>query len=421
MDQATDGALGVKKGDAKKDEAKNDDASQKIPLGVQVAVYATGTFANSTNNVVSVILPLWAVAIGASPFMIGIILGARHFLTALLSIHGGALMDRIGTRRVLVWFGVAAAISPILFPLMPWVWGAVVLQMIGGLATNYGWIGAQAQIGEIMKGHAVYAGRFSFSLRFGQLAAPPLAGFAWDVAGPWAGFGLLTLWGVGLLISSMALPRSAGSEGTGPVRARDLLPRLSDYIDAFRLMAVPAILLVVMVTVLRMGGNGIQSSFYVVYLGDIGYSGTLIGVLLGAAGVLGFAGALSVEPLTRLMQPYWLLIVTVASTILFVAATPLISGIFVLLLAASALRGGAMGLSQPLMISILARAAGDKKQGKGAGLRTTANRLSSMLVPVVMGGVVEAFGIEASFYIIGAVLIGLMGLVALHVNRTLRA
>jgi predicted MFS family arabinose efflux permease len=176
-----------------------------------------------------------------------------------------------------------------------------------------------------------------------------------------------------------------------------------------------------MVTVLRMGGNGIQSSFYVVYLGDIGYSGTLIGVLLGAAGVLGFAGALSVEPLTRLMQPYWLLIVTVASTILFVAATPLISGIFVLLLAASALRGGAMGLSQPLMISILARAAGDKKQGKGAGLRTTANRLSSMLVPVVMGGVVEAFGIEASFYIIGAILIGLMGLVALHVSRTLRA
>jgi MFS family permease len=409
VDQAVEGGAG---------DVKETAGKSPIPFRVQLAVYATGTFANSTNNIVSVILPLWAVAIGASPFMIGIILGARHFLTTLLSIHGGALMDRIGTRRVLIWFGAAAAISPILFPAMPWVWAAIVLQMVGGLASNYGWIGAQAQIGEIMDGHPVYAGRFSFSLRFGQLAAPPLAGLAWDLGGPWAGFGLLTLWGAGLFVSSLTLPPTAEGEGTGPVRLRDLVPRLSDYVDAFRMMAVPAILLIVMVTVLRMGGNGMQSSFYVVYLEDIGYTGTIIGLLIGAAGLLGFAGALSVAPLTRLMQPYWLLILTVAGTIAFVAVTPLIGGVFLLLLIASALRGGAMGLSQPLMISILARASGSKNQGKGVGLRTTANRLSSMLVPVLMGAVVEVAGIEASFYIIGAFLIGMMGLVALHVKRS---
>lgn len=392
-------------------------ADERIPLSVQCAVYATGTFANSTNNVVSVLLPLWAVAIGASPFMIGVILGARHFLTALLSIHGGALMDRIGTRRVLVWFGAIAAVCPILFPAMPWVWSAVVLQMLNGLACNYGWIGAQAQIGEIMKGNPVYAGRFSFALRIGQLAGPPLAGLAWDLGGPWGGFAVLALWGVGLYVSSLALPRAAGDDGSGDVRARDLLPRLGDYIVAFRLMAIPAILLVVMVTVLRMAGNGMQGSFYVVYLEGVGYSGTLIGVLLGAAGVLGFGGALAAGPLSRAMQPYWLLILAVVGTIVLVAVTPLIGGVFLLLLAASALRGGALGLSQPLMISILAKAAGQGNQGKGVGLRTTANRLASMLVPVLMGGVVEWAGIEASFYLVGGVLVLLMGLVALHVRR----
>jgi len=234
VDQAVNGSAGITKEDVDK---------TSIPVRVQCAIYATGTFANSTNNLVSVILPLWAVALGASPFMIGISLGARHFLTSLLSIHGGALMDRIGTRRVLIWFGAAAAISPILFPMMPWIWAAIVLQMIGGLASNYGWIGAQAQIGEVMEGHPVYAGRFSFSLRLGQVAAPPVAGLAWDLGGPWAGFGLLTLWGVGLFVSSLALPRTTSGEGTGPVRLRDLVPRLSDYIDAFRMMAVPAILL----------------------------------------------------------------------------------------------------------------------------------------------------------------------------------
>jgi MFS family permease len=389
-----------------------------IPLRVQWAVYATGTFANSTNNLVSVLLPLWAVALGASPIMIGVILGARHFLTTLLSIHGGALMDRLGTRRVLIWFGAIAAASPILFPLMPWIWAAIVLQMIGGLASNYGWIGAQAQIGEIMKGNPVHAGRFSFSLRFGQLAAPPAAGLAWDLGGPWAGFGMLTLWGLGLFLSSLALPRSEGGGGQGRLRADDLLPRLSDYIAAFRMMAVPAILLVVMVTVLRMAGNGMQGSFYVVYLEGVGYTGTMIGVLLGAAGFLGFGGSLAAGPLTRMMPAYWLLILAVVCTIVLVAVTPLIGAFFSLLLIASALRGGAMGLSQPLMISILARAAGRGNQGKGVGLRTTANRLSSLLVPMVMGAVVEVAGIEASFYLVGGLLVALMGWVALHVKRS---
>lgn len=389
-----------------------------MPVGVQLAVYATGTFANSTNNVVAVVLPLWAVAIGASPFMIGVILGARHFLTSILSIHGGALMDRLGARRVLLWFGAIAAFSPLVFPMMPWVWAAVVLQMIGGLASNYGWIGAQAQIGEVMEGSPVHSGRFSFSLRFGQLAAPPVAGLAWDIGGAWAGFGVLALWGLGLYVSSLMLPAAGGDERRVRIGARDVMPRLSDYAAAFKLMLIPAILLVVMVTVLRMAGNGMQSSFYVVYLESVGYTGTAIGLLLGAAGFLGFGGSLAAGPLSKVVRPYWLLIGSVVCTILFVAVTPLIGAFFALLLLASALRGGAMGLSQPLMISILSRAAGRGNQGKGAALRTTANRLSSLLVPIAMGGVVEAAGLEASFYIVGGALILLMGWVALHVSRS---
>ncbi len=418
-----------------------------VPWRLQGAVYAIGTFANSTNNVVSVILPLWALALGASPLMIGIILGARHLLTLLLSIHGGALMDRIGTRRILVVSGVAAVLSPLAFPLMPWIWAAILLQMLGGLASNYGWIGAQAQIGQVMRGSPTHAGRLSFCLRIGQVAAPPLAGFAWDIAGPWGGFGVLALWGGGLLLASMALPedgRSArsgtgkktgaeadktaedrksaasggGSGAKGPrLRLVDLLPRPGDYIEAFRMLAVPAILLVVMVTVLRMGGNGMKGSFYVVYLEQIGYTGTLIGVLVGAAGLLGFAGSLSVGPLLRLMSGYWLLVATVTASIVLVSITPLIGSVFSLLLIASALRGGTMGLSQPLMISILAKAAGEGRQGKGVALRTTANRLASLVVPIVMGLVMEMVGIEASFYIVGGILVLGMLAVALHVRR----
>ncbi|MBB44412.1 MAG: hypothetical protein CMM44_11725 [Rhodospirillaceae bacterium] len=58
----------------------------------------------------TVILPLWIVSLGASPLIAGIALGCRYVLLTFLSIHSGALMDRIGTRKVMLIFGIAAII-----------------------------------------------------------------------------------------------------------------------------------------------------------------------------------------------------------------------------------------------------------------------------------------------------------------------
>ncbi|HSR56073.1 MAG TPA: MFS transporter, partial [Alphaproteobacteria bacterium] len=207
-----------------------------------------------------------------------------------------------------------------------------------------------------------------------------------------------------ILMASLALPKPDGPERRQPVTARDLMPRLGDYMDALRMMAIPAILLVVMASTLRMSGQGMYGSFYVVYLDGIGLTGTLIGVLLGIGSVVGFAGALSIGPLVRRYSPNWLLIISVAGGVLCVSITPLLGGIFALLLIVAAIRGGAMALAQPLMISILAQSAGSG-QGMGVGLRTTANRLVSFAIPVLMGAVVEVVGLEWSFYIIGGTLI----------------
>ncbi len=46
------------------------------------------------------------------------------------------------------------------------------------------------------------------------------------------------------------------------------------------------------------------------------------------------------------------------------------------------------------------------------------NRLTATFLPVIMGGIVEVAGLEASFLIIGAVLVALMALLAVHVKRT---
>ena len=67
-----------------------------VPLRHQLPVYSAALFSNSLTVLVPIMVPLWLVALGASPFEIGIVVGARYAGPLLFSIHGGAMMDRIG-------------------------------------------------------------------------------------------------------------------------------------------------------------------------------------------------------------------------------------------------------------------------------------------------------------------------------------
>lgn len=393
-------------------------AHDRIPWRVQGAVYASGTFNHSMGLMVTVVMPLWVLTLEPSPLIIGVVLGSRHFLPMLLSIHGGAMMDRLGTRRVMLGFALIGMLVPLLFPILPWIWAVMMLQMVAGLADTMGWAGAQTMIGQVMKSSPTHAGRLAFFLRIGHFSGPPLIGAAWDILGPWGAFGTLSLWGACGFVAAWFLPRPAAGDAQAGrrVSARDLVPRLSDYLDTFRLLAIPAVLFVIMVTTLRHSGTAMQNSFYVVYLEGIGISGTAIGLLFTAAAVVGAVGALSVGRLSRIIDPVWLLLFAVIATVIFMVITPLL-GVYILLLAAMALRGGVLGISQPLMISILGRSLDASSQGKGVALRTTANRVMNTMVPPVAGAIVQLAGLENSFYIIGAVAVGLMALVAVYARH----
>jgi len=380
-----------------------------IPIRTQLAVYGSGMFANSMANISGLIVPLWVSTFGASATVVGLVFGARHILPFLLSIHGGALMDRLGTRRVMLIFAVINAAVPMFFPALPYVWAAIFLQMIAGLATSMGWMGAQTLIGQVMQGSAVHAGRLTLALRLGHLVGPPVIGMTWDLGGAWAAFTVMSVWASFGFFSALALPKP--DIAIAPVEKgslSDLLPRLRDYIAAFRMLAVSAVLFIAIVTMMRNAGNVVQTGFYVVYLDEIyGLSGTLIGVLTSAAAVVGAAGSLSVGWLLRFCSAHWLLLATVLGSVVCICVTPLL-GSFVFLLIVSALRGATLGISQPLMISILSKATGPKVQGTSVGLRNTANRFTGFIVPLIMGVLIDFIGLANGFYAIGIIVVTLL-------------
>jgi predicted MFS family arabinose efflux permease len=409
-----------------------DTSAPEIPWQTQAAIYGAGLFSFTMVLISSLIVTLLAVQLTKSEFLIGLIVGSRYFLTLALSIHGGALMDRLGTRRVMIAFALVAAVAPLLFPLallLPF--GAaiiliILLQMLAGVSDAMVWVGAQALSGHIMKGHRLYVGRMTAIVRLGAFFGPIIFGYIWDQTGVTTTFVLMALWSALGFWCVLKIPPTSQEEiipKNAKLNLSDIIPRMNDYITAFRLIAIPAVALILLVTMVRIGATGIQSSFYVVFLRDIEISAAMIGVLIGIAQLLASVGSLSASSIARMIHPHWIVIYAVFMTVITIAITPvLVFGApmwLTLLLLATIIgvRGLCLGISQPMEISILGQAVATTEQGVGAGLRTTVNRLASSVVPPLMGAVAELVGIRNSFFIMGALLLIILGFAALFVKR----
>lgn len=395
-----------------------DEGMPEVSARAIYAAYAVGFTGNGVAMMLKVIIPLWAIKLNLTAGEIGIAIGLSALLPFLFSIHGGALMDRLGTRRVTMVYALTTAIVSPLYPVFPFFAAVVVFQLITGLTSNMVWVGAQSLIVRFTRGKTAMIGRFSAAARCGTLSTPILVGAIWDVAGPWGAFFFV---GAAGMLVNLALCMVPSSEEDAPESAkptfRDLIPKWRDYVSAFSLIAIPAVAFVVAMTALRISSSGIQTSFYVVYLKEIGLIGTLIGVLIGISEAAGLLGAYMAGWWERFIQPHWVFVIFAAMSLFCVTITPGLGGIFVLLALATAGRGYAQGLSQPVMFGILARAVDQSLQATSIGLRTTSNRLATVLVPLIMGFVADTVGIEQSFYVIGGFLIGCCAIVALFVNR----
>jgi MFS family permease len=407
-------------------------------ISMQSAVYSTAFFNGTVQSMASTIVALLVVALIDKnlALLIGVILASRQFLTVTLSVYSGTLMDNFGTKRVIIAFGVAGVLSALAYPAISMVLGVEVgaslqnpgialilavifVQMISGWSEATAWIGSQTLVGQLMKGHPVYAGRMTFVARLGGFLGPPAIGYAWDFWGPWGGFGFLAMWIVGGMIAASFLPDTRAAtqgsrddaEKSEEPAAEDVTPaKQSNYGQTLRLLLIPAVAMVIMVTVMRQTGSGVQSSFYVVWLSEhVGIQGSTIGWLIGAANGASAIAALCTSPLMKRYSAHWLLILMVTVSVIAIAVTPLFGTtfstlLFMALLGGICVRGFAQGLNLPLMMIILSRNVAPHLQGRVTALRISFNRFGGLLVPPGMGALADmeiVGGLANAFYIVG--------------------
>jgi predicted MFS family arabinose efflux permease len=92
-----------------------------------------------------------------------------------------------------------------------------------------------------------------------------------------------------------------------------------------------------------------------------------------------------------------------------------------LLLLTQAMRGWLEGVIQPVILSVQARAVGRHQQGAVVGLRQTGQRLTSIVVPPLMGGIADRWGASESFVIFGALMLLLCVPLAVFTRRAARS
>lgn len=387
-------------------------------MRTQLPVYGTALFSNSIPDLVLVVMQLWLISLDTSLFVIGLVFGARNVGPMLFAIHGGSMMDRLGTGRVMIFSAATMMAIPFMYPIAPWVSAIIFLQLISGMADSLGWVGTQTLTGQVLRGNPTYTGRLIFVTRVGTFIGPPIAGACWDLFGPWGGFFSLSLWGAGLMVSVLALPAKALTPPTDahqPLR-RAITPRLGDYVAAARLFAIPLMAIVLCISILRQFGSGMQSSFYAVYLDGIGLSGTLIGLLVAATGLTGVA-ALASGWLVQRVKEFNLLIWSTIISIATIAIVPFFTD-FIPLFIVSCLRGATLAISVVIIVSLIARTAGPQEQGRAMGLRTTCNQTGNVVIPVLMGGLAHFIGLEAAFYSVGTLGMVLLLISALWARKT---
>jgi MFS family permease len=379
------------------------------PSGLRnpAAIYIVGLFGMGYTDLYVFLIPLYGLSLGMSASEIGLLVGGRSFLAVFLSIHVGVLMDRFGTRRVTLFFVWSAICLAPVFPLVPWFWALLLLQVVNGGALSFAWSGAQTLIAQLAEGEAEYIGRFSAYARIGTTIAPIAAGLSWDLGGAWPAYAIGALWGVVLTVALLRAPEAAAREvrAVPGFRLRELLPRPSDYVSSFALMMLPAVATTMAIIFLRTATQGVQSSLYIVYLHGIGLVGTTIGLLFSWVEIFSGLGSLFAGRAMRLGDPQKTMLSGTVISILLICVTPFLGGVYALLLAAQVFRGWLQGVVQPMMFSVQAKAVGPYRQGAVVGLRQTMNRLAAITIPPLMGVIADGWGATSSFVILGVFLL----------------
>jgi MFS family permease len=358
-----------------------------------------------------VAMSLAGLELKASPLAIGIILSFYNLLPMFVSISSGRLIDRVGVAKP-VNYSAACLVVGTALPFLAWDIGVLYLAavLIGlGFMTLHlciqkaaGELGADE--GEAQGASKVRARNFSvlaIGFSISGFLGPMIAGFAIDHIGYREAFGVLAI--APLLayfgFRRFVFPESLQGkdelvvEGQAPKRVMDLI-------------ASPELLRLFTAVVVLSASWDVLQFLIPIYGKSLGLSASQIGIVLGGFAIGSFLVRLALPWLVQQFSEWPLILSSICTSVLVYALFPFFPSFFAMI-ALSVLLGLGLGCAQPMVLSVLHRAAPEGRIGEAVGLRLTIIGASQAILPITFGAVGAAMGMTPLFW--GMAIFALVG------------
>lgn len=389
------------------DEARPHVPDRSRVTGLWTVCALSGVFI-AAHAMIGLLIPLAAARAGVPPTGIGALMSAQFVLPLLLAIPIGGLLDGRGPRMPLRASGGVMVAVPWIAVLVPGIIGLLAVALLAGLAQLTFVLAAQqlvASHGEGPAGERAF-GWFSTLQSAGRMVGPLLAGVLVDVGGAGIGFA-----GAAAVYAAAALGTLRVRRGPAPVRPSGGGGWRSRTRERARTVAAyPGVRIAILVSSSVLVAHTVRQTFLPVYLEDLAFSGTRIGMVMATVGLASMAVRPFVPQVVRLVGGRSAgLMVTAALVAAGVAATSFLTG-FAPLVVAMALVGIGSGVTQPLSMATVSDHVPRSILGFALGFRMTGNRGAQLAAPLLLGLVAEAAGVRWVFLVSAAILVGVFPL-----------
>ena len=343
------------------------------------------------------LVSLSALAIGATPFQVGILAALFAAFPLVLAVYAGKVSDRLGVKHPMI-FGSLIMAAGILVPIrMHGLAGLLACSTLIGLGHIFFHVSVHNLIGSYGEGDARTRNFATFSLgaSISAFLGPSATGFSIDGLGFPPTHVLLAVIAVIPALILIYHPTLV------PKRTAQSKPEAS---RSFELLANAGLRRTLIMSGVTLTGIELFTFYFPVYGRSIGLSASAIGMVMASYAVAAFIVRMGMQHAAKRMGE-----VGVLTASLFIAgatylAVPLVSQAPLLAVTAFLL-GIGLGCAQPLTILLTYNHAPTGRSGEALGMRLTVNKLTQIAVPVVFGGLGSAFGLIPVFWANGAFLL----------------
>lgn len=340
---------------------------------------------------------LAALAQGASPLTVGVLIALYALLPMLSAVAAGRLSDRVGVRMPMLIGAAGLAVGVVLPLLSTGLPVLCVSAAIVGMAFMVFQLATQRVTGEIggplerARNFSLLALAYSISGSIGPL----VVGFTIDHFGFGAAFA--GLGGVGLVLLAVL------GSNRFPLPRPQPAPATAHHGGVRGLLRHRTLRQVLVVNVLMSVGWDLHTVFVPIYGAKLGLTASQIGMVLSSFAVATLLVRLAMPVIARRATEHRVLSTALAGAgvvycLFSLAAGPVMLGVLSFFL------GLCLGSGQPMVMSLLHVHAPAGRIGEAVGVRMSLVQSSSVAVPLLFGAVGTSLGLTPVFWSVGVCL-----------------